>query len=84
MWRDFFATLKAVITLAEELKANREEIKEVRQELRDLVKAVYRLDAEVHTIKELEETEREHFKSQLENALLRFQQQLDHRLLDNE
>lgn len=76
MWRDFLATLKTVITLAEELKANREEIKEIRQELRDLVKAVYRLDAEVHALKELEETEREKFKAQLENVLLRFERRL--------
>ena len=76
MWRDFLATLKTVITLAEELKANREEIKEIREELREAVKEIYRLQAEVASIKELEQTQRAVLKTQIENILLRFERRL--------
>ena len=76
MWRDLLATLKTVITLAEELKANREEIKEIRQELRQLTGIVQRLAADVEHTKDREEAEREKLILQLKNALLAFERRL--------
>lgn len=64
------------MTLAEELKQNREEIKEVRQELRQLVEIVARLDAEFHAAEKYEETERKNLILQLQNELLRFERRL--------
>ncbi len=80
MWRDLLATLKAVVTLAEELRQNREEIKEIRQELRQLAKIVDRLDAEIHATEKREATERENLILKLQNELLRFEQRLERRL----
>jgi molecular chaperone GrpE (heat shock protein) len=76
MWRDILTTIKTVITLAEELQANREEIKEIRQELRQLTGIVQRLAADVEHTKEREESERAKLILQLQNALLLFERRL--------
>jgi ABC-type transporter Mla subunit MlaD len=76
MWRDLFETLKTVITLAEELKANREEIKEIRQELRQLTGIVQRLASDVEHTKDREASEREKLILQLKNTLLLFERRL--------
>lgn len=79
MWRDLLDTIKAVVTLAEELKQNRDEIKEVRLELRQLVEIVSRLDAEFHAAEKYEETERRNLILQIQNELLKFERRLSPR-----
>jgi energy-converting hydrogenase A subunit M len=76
MWRDIAATLKAVVTLAEELKQNREEIKELRQDLRDLTQVVAQLHARVEAAESIKATEQENILLRVQNALLLFEKRL--------
>jgi septal ring factor EnvC (AmiA/AmiB activator) len=76
MWRELLQWAKTVVLLAEELQRNREEIKEVRQELRHLARIVDRLDAELRATEQREATERDNLVLRLENQLLRMEQRL--------
>ncbi len=76
MWRDLLGWTKTVLTLAEELQRNREEIREVRQDLRQLAQIVDRLDAEWRAAQRHEATERENLVLLLQNDLLRMEQRL--------
>jgi cell division septum initiation protein DivIVA len=76
MWRDIAATLKAVITLAEELKQNREEIKDLRQDLEELTQAVADLSAKVKAAEGIKATEQENILLRVQNALLLFEKRL--------
>lgn len=87
MWEKIASTAKAVVTLSEQLKDNKEEIRALRQELQQLTTAVYQLRVDLDRIQEREASEREHLadtlehkheliKAQLENILLRSGMQL--------
>ncbi len=76
MWEKLTNFLMAVVTLSDELKENREEIKEIRQELRDRTAVVQRLAADAATSKEREATERELLLQRVSNALLLFERRL--------
>jgi hypothetical protein len=60
-----------VLRLAQDVQENREEIKEVRRELRDTVEIVQRLRVEMEQVGERERRERQILALQLENLLLR-------------
>jgi hypothetical protein len=60
-----------LLRLAQDVQQNREEIKEVRTEMRELVEIVQRLRLELEQVPERERREREIFMLQVENLLLR-------------
>lgn len=76
MWRDIAATLKAVVTLADALKQNREEIKDLRQDLQELTQAVADLSAKVNAAEGIKVTERENILLHVQNALLQLERRL--------
>jgi predicted nucleic acid-binding Zn-ribbon protein len=80
VWTKFYEVVTTVVTLAEDLKQNREEIKEIRQELRDLTAAVVRLQSDLEHTKEREATERKVLSLELQNMLIRFEQHIERRL----
>jgi hypothetical protein len=80
VWERLLDLVKAVITLADELKQNREEIKEIRQELRELAGIVQRLAADIEHTKDREANEREKLILQLKNTLLMFERDVNRRL----
>ena len=76
MWRQFYDYAKQLMGLAEKTEKNIADIKEIRQELKELTAAVQRLAYEVHRNQENEAHEREKMVLRLENALLRFERRL--------
>lgn len=76
MWKQIFDMAKRLLLLAEDTKRNRDEIKELRQELRNLTAAVERLAYELHRVSEKDDHEREKIELKLDNALLRFERRL--------
>jgi uncharacterized coiled-coil DUF342 family protein len=60
-----------MVHLSEHVQEDREEIKEIRKDLRDLTLAVERLCAQVAHVSEREERERAMLLLRLENGLLR-------------
>ncbi len=87
MWQQVAHTLRALVTLSEQLRENKEEIKALRQELQQLTTAVYQLRVDIDRIQERESSERIHLakdleqrhellKRQIENILLRFERRL--------
>ncbi len=76
MWKQLFESLKQLLLLTEQTRQNRSEIKELRQELHDLAKAVERLAYELHLFRENETHEREKMALRLENEMLRFERRL--------
>lgn len=65
-----------LLRLAQDVQQNREEIKEVRTEMRELVEIVQRLRLELEQVPERERREREIFMLQVENLLLRHRELL--------
>jgi hypothetical protein len=49
MWKQIFDAVKRLFLLAQDAQRNRDEIKELRQEVRDLTRAVERLAYEIHS-----------------------------------
>jgi predicted nucleic acid-binding Zn-ribbon protein len=64
-------TGRTVLSLAEYVREDREEIKEIRKDLRDLTLVVERLVAEVEHVGGREQREREMLVLRLETSLLR-------------
>jgi uncharacterized protein YoxC len=64
-------TTASLLRLAQDVQQNREEIKDLRVEMRDLVQLVQRLQLAVEQVPEREERERQMFMLQVENLLLR-------------
>lgn len=60
-----------VLRLGQELKQNREEIKEIRKELRDAVAATERLALAMERLEERERHAREKLVLQIQNVMLR-------------
>ena len=71
MWQSIVDTTTSVLRLAQDVRQNREEIKEVRRELRDTVSIVERLRIELEQVDEREERERQLLLLRMENLLLR-------------
>jgi uncharacterized coiled-coil DUF342 family protein len=76
MWKSLFEMVRAMVHLSEHVQEDREEIKEIRKDLRDLTLVVERLAAQVVLVSEREERERAMLVLQLENGLLRGQRAL--------
>jgi hypothetical protein len=71
MWKQLYDIVKTLLTLAEDLKSNRAEIKEIRQELKDLTFVVHGLAHEIKRLSEREAGEREKLILKIENQLMR-------------
>jgi outer membrane murein-binding lipoprotein Lpp len=52
MWKQFYETVKQILFLTIQTQQNREEIKELRLQVRELASALERLAYEVHRIGE--------------------------------
>lgn len=76
MWKKILTLIQTVITLAKDLERNREEIKEIRQDILNLTLSMQRLADEIRLTNQREASEREKLALQIENELLRFDQRL--------
>jgi hypothetical protein len=72
MLRQLYDYARRLLLLKEQTEKNTADIKEIRQELKDLTAAVQRLAYEVQRTRENEAHEREKMVLRLENTLLRF------------
>jgi ABC-type transporter Mla subunit MlaD len=73
---DIAKALKSVVTLADDLQRYHAEIKEIRQQLRDLTIVVNGLKQEIEHSKDRAVAERKNLLLELENNILRFEQRL--------
>jgi uncharacterized protein YoxC len=73
---EFLKLLKAVVTLADDLKRYNDEVKEIRRELRDLTIVVTALAQEVRHSKERAASERANVLLEVENTMLKFERRL--------
>lgn len=71
MWKSLYELVRTMLHLSEHVQEDREEIAEIRKDLRDLTLVVERLSAQVAHVSEREERERAMLLLQLENGLLR-------------
>jgi predicted nucleic acid-binding Zn-ribbon protein len=71
MLKALYDLVRTVLRLGEYVQEDREEIKEIRRDLRDLSLVVERLAAQVAHVGEREEREREMLVLRLENRVLR-------------
>jgi hypothetical protein len=76
MWKSFYDMVRTLFRLSEDVQQDREEIKEIRKDLRDLTLIVERLAAQVAYVGEREERERAMLVLRLENGLLRNQRRM--------
>lgn len=71
MWKSLYELVRTVLNLSEYVQEDREEIKEIRKDLRDLTLVVERLVAQLEHVGEREQREREMLVLRLENSMLR-------------
>jgi predicted nucleic acid-binding Zn-ribbon protein len=76
MWKQIFDMAKRLLLLTEDTKRNRDEIKEMREQIRDLAAAIERPAYEVRRVGDRDEGEREKLALRLENELLKFERRL--------
>ena len=76
MISDIWKIAKTIVTLADDLQKYHAEIKEIRQELRDLTIIVHGLAQEIKHSKEAAAGEREIILLEVENRMLKFEQRL--------
>ena len=76
VWKSLYDLVRTVFRLAEHVHDNRDEIREIRRDLRDLALVVERLSAQVAHVSEREERARAMLVLQLENSVLRGQRAL--------
>ncbi len=76
MWKKLLAYFAHLLTLAEATQENKAEIKEIRQELRDLTLTVQQVIHELRTLRAEQQHEAEKLGLRLENELLRFERRL--------
>lgn len=74
MWKQVFDLMKRVVMLTQDVERQRNDMKDVRRELKELAAIVERLMFELQRQKENEAHEREKLELRLENALLRARQ----------
>jgi predicted nucleic acid-binding Zn-ribbon protein len=71
VWREFYEYARRLFTLKDQTDKNTEEIKELRQELKQLSEVVREVVYEIRRMKDNEAHEREKLALRLENMLLR-------------
>lgn len=76
MWREIWEAIKNFIMVAEDSKRNREEIKEVRRQMDDMMRILERMAYEIRQVGDLDQHEREKLALRLENELLKFERRL--------
>jgi hypothetical protein len=76
MLRQLYDYAKSLLLIKEQTEKNAADIREVRQELKELTAAVQRLAYEIRRVHENEGHEREKMALRLENAMLRFERRL--------
>ena len=91
MWKQVVDAIKQILFLTHQTEKNREEIRELRQHVREVASALERLAYELHRVNEKveyasrnEAQEREKMELRLENKLLKFERQLSSRKGNNE
>jgi archaellum component FlaC len=76
MWKQIFDMAKRLLLLVEQTDRNRDEIKELQKQFRDLAAAFERLAYEIHRVSDKDDHEREKIILKLENELLKFERRL--------
>jgi predicted nucleic acid-binding Zn-ribbon protein len=76
MFKQLYDLVKQLLLLTRETQQNKTEIKELRQEFKELTAVVQRLAYEIHGTSENEAHEREKLVLRLENELLKFERRL--------
>ena len=76
MLKQLFSLARQILNFAQETERNRSDIKELRQELKELTAVIQRLIYEQRSAAELETQEREKLLLRLQNELLRFERRL--------
>ena len=76
MWQKLLDYFTHLLTLAEATQQNKAEIKEIRQELRDLTATVQDLKHELRNTRTHQQHDMEKLMLRLENELLRFERRL--------
>lgn len=71
MWKSLYDLVRTIFQLAERVHEDRDELREVRRDLRDLTLLVERLAAQIAHVGEREEREREMLVLRLENSIHR-------------
>ena len=71
MWKSLYDLVRTIFQLAERVQEDRDELREVRRDLRDLTLVVERLAAQITHVGEREEREREVLVLRLENSIHR-------------
>ena len=71
MWKSLYDLVRTIFQLAERVQEDRDELREVRRDLRDLTLVVERLAAQITHVGEREEREREILVLRLENSIHR-------------
>jgi hypothetical protein len=71
MWKSLYDLVRTIFQLAERVQEDRDELREVRRDLRDLTLVVERLAAQITHVGEREEREREMLVLRLENSIHR-------------
>ena len=76
MISDVWKIAKTLVTLVDDLQKYHTEIKDIRQELRDLTIVVHGLAQEIKHSKESATSDRAYLLLQIENELLKFERRL--------
>jgi hypothetical protein len=71
MWKSIFELAKLLFGFGETLQQNKSDIKELQREVRQLATAVQLLVRELQHLRETEALERDRFRLQVENEMLR-------------
>lgn len=75
-WQAFIGLLRTLLTLSNDVKEYRAEVKELRQQLFEFSLLVQRLSNEIKLSDQRQGSELEKLTLKLENTLLKFQQRL--------
>jgi archaellum component FlaC len=76
MWKQIFDMAKRLLLLVEHTDRNRDEIKELQKQFRDLAAAFERLAYEIRRVSDKDDHEREKIILQLQNELLKLERRL--------
>ena len=76
MLKELFDAVKQIVTIADDTKRNRAEIKELREKYHELTLLVHKLMAMVERNESNEKHEREKLVLQLQNTLLQYEKRL--------
>lgn len=76
MLKQLFEYVQRLLLLAHETRQNRDDIKDLQEQLESLTEKVRILAFEIQRINAREQHEREKFMLRVENTLLRFERQL--------